>query len=88
MQDQLVGYLLEALECDELRCVEHLLEKDAEARRQLELLRDALLPLVGDDGFIDPPTGLVARTCAQVRRAHALQAADSRDAVDGRREEG
>lgn len=70
MQEQLVGYLLDALDPDERRCVERLLEEEAEARHQLEILRDLLLPLANDTGFVEAPSDLVARTCEHIQRAH------------------
>jgi hypothetical protein len=67
MQARLLGYLLNALEEEELRCVEVLLAADDEARRQLNLLRLALLPLGSDQRHDEPPQGLAARTCKLVR---------------------
>jgi anti-sigma-K factor RskA len=67
MQAELIGYLLNALEEEELRCVEEMLAADKAARRQLELLRLALLPLGSNQPHAEPPQDLAARTCKFVR---------------------
>lgn len=67
MQARLLGYLLNALEEEELRCVEALLAADEEARRQLKLLRLALLPLGSNQWHDEPPQDLAVRTCQLVR---------------------
>ena len=67
MQAKLLGYLLNALEEEEVRCVEEILEANAAARRQLEILRFALLPLGSNRQHEEPPHDLGARTCKLVR---------------------
>ena len=67
MQAELIGYLLNALEEEELRCVEEMLAADEAARRQLEVLRQALLPLGCSQRHDEPPQDLAARTCEFVR---------------------
>jgi anti-sigma-K factor RskA len=67
MQARLLGYLLNALDEEEARCVEEMLAASEAARRQLELLRHALLPLGGRPRHDDPPQDLAARTCQRVR---------------------
>lgn len=69
MHDQLVGYLLNALEEDELRRVEQLLAVDKQVRMQLVLLRHALLPLENDAQDEGLPRGLAARTCEYIRNS-------------------
>ena len=66
MREQLLGYLLGALEPDELSAIESRLEQDHELRAELEVLREKLLPLAEDDGEIEPPPGLASRTCRYV----------------------
>jgi prepilin-type processing-associated H-X9-DG protein len=65
MNDQLLDYLLDQLEPPVKRQVEARIEADAETRRQVELLRQALAPLAADQE-IEPPPHLAARTVARV----------------------
>jgi prepilin-type processing-associated H-X9-DG protein len=65
MNDNLVGYLLNALDPETQREVEAHLASDANARRELEMLRQALEPLSADKE-IEPPKGLVIRTLGRV----------------------
>jgi len=67
MQETLLGYLLNALEEEEARCVEEMLAANEAARRQLELLRLALLPLGSNQRHDEPPQDLAIRTCKLVR---------------------
>ncbi len=67
MQAKLLGYLLNALEEEEARCVEELLAADEAARQQLELLRHALLPLGSNQSHDEPPQDLAVRTCRLLR---------------------
>jgi hypothetical protein len=66
MDENLIGYLLHALEPEQHRQVEAYLESSPEARRRLELLRGALAPLEADRDDLAPPPGLVIRTLARV----------------------
>jgi len=69
MREQLVGYLLDALEEPEARQVEATLADPREGpalQRDLERLRLATKPLARDAGFIDAPPGLAARTIRYV----------------------
>jgi prepilin-type processing-associated H-X9-DG protein len=66
MDENLVGYLLNALDPDARQQVEHDLDSDPEAGRRLELLRQALAPLAADRENIEPPPGLAGRTLARV----------------------
>jgi hypothetical protein len=71
MDDNLVGYLLNALDADTQRQVEAHLQTDAEAARRLELLRQALAPLAADAEVPEPTPGLWLRTLARVGEARA-----------------
>ena len=72
MQAQLIGYLLNALEEEEARCIEETLAADEAVRRQLEVLRFSLLPL-GSDQQQTPPHNLAVRTCQRVREIRRTQ---------------
>lgn len=63
MRENLLGYLLEALEPSERDEVEHSLENDPRLRHELELLDRSLEPLRGEKAYYDPPVGLARRTC-------------------------
>jgi hypothetical protein len=63
MREQLIGYLLDALDASEQEAVETRLNEDAALRRELELLRGALQPLACDKSHLQPPPGLAQRTC-------------------------
>ena len=69
MREQLVGYLFDALDEGDARELEAALA-DAQAgpplRRELDLLRGAVLPLAADRRPVSPPAGLAARTMAFV----------------------
>jgi len=69
MDDNLIGYLLNALDPEEHRRTEEYLRDNAEARRKLEILRAALQPLSADRPPPEPPAGLVERTMACVSGA-------------------
>jgi prepilin-type processing-associated H-X9-DG protein len=66
MDNNLIGYLLNALDADERRRTEEYLRDNADARRKLELLRASLAPLAADRTQPEPPAGLVERTMARI----------------------
>jgi prepilin-type processing-associated H-X9-DG protein len=66
MDENLVGYLLGALDPDEHRKVQAYLEADLAARERLAALRQALEPLSADLGDPEPPPRLASRTLARV----------------------
>jgi len=66
MHDKLIGYLLGALEVEEVTHVEQLLEAD-DVRQQLELLRRSLAPLEADRSAAEVPPQLAIRTCQRIR---------------------
>lgn len=66
MREQLLGYLMEALEADERQRLEEALRRDPGLQRDLELLHESLEPLRADDAWFDPPQNLASRTCERV----------------------
>jgi hypothetical protein len=71
MREQLIGYLLDALEPAEQEQVQTQLNRDPQLQRELELLSRSLLPLAADREFLEPPRGLAERTCAYVAQQAA-----------------
>lgn len=69
MREQLLGYLLDALESNEREAVEQRLAEDPQLRRELELVYRSLEPLRADKGHYEAPPGLALRTCELVARA-------------------
>lgn len=78
MEENLLGHLLKANEPVTQAEVERLLASDADARRQLELLRPALAPLQADNEEWDPPADLFVRTLATVAE-HIVRTEPSRE---------
>jgi hypothetical protein len=70
MDENLVGYLLHALDPDENRQVEAYLRQDPEGRARLELLQQGLAPLAADAEAEEPPRELVLNTLALVAAHH------------------
>jgi prepilin-type processing-associated H-X9-DG protein len=66
MDENLVGYLLNALEPDEQHAVEVALQECPETRNRLEALRQTIDHLAVDSERDDPPAGLWIRTLARV----------------------
>jgi hypothetical protein len=66
LDENLIGYLLQALDDETVRHVEAQLEADEGARWRLEQLRLALEPLAGDKEEIAPPAGLAVRAIGRV----------------------
>jgi prepilin-type processing-associated H-X9-DG protein len=66
MDENLVGYLLKALDTDEQRDVESYLRQHPEAEKRLEQLRQRLDVLARDAGDAEPPPGLWVRALARV----------------------
>src|ERR1700740_3435512 len=66
MDENLIGYLLNALDPDAQREVEAYLHSHPEGRRRLAELRQALAPLEADREDPEPPPDLVVRTLARV----------------------
>ena len=66
MDENLLGYLLGALDPDDRRKVEAYLEAHPVARARLDALRQALEPLAADRGDPEPPPRLASRTLANL----------------------
>jgi anti-sigma-K factor RskA len=81
MLEDLLGFLMGALDEEELERLSRALDEDAELRRQVGLLRQALLPLELCDERIETPDGLAARTWVVVRET-VLSVADVRPSAD------
>src|SRR6516165_783362 len=63
MRENLLGYLLNAVEPEERSAVERSLAQDARLRDELALLRTGLAPLDGERAHHEPPKGLAQRCC-------------------------
>jgi hypothetical protein len=73
MREQLIGYMLAALEGDERAEVAGMLAGLSEARLLLEVLMRGLWPLEGDDHEdLTVPNGLAWQTCRLVREARLM----------------
>lgn len=86
MCEELVGYLLGALEPEEAAALEARLEADPALRREFEALRGRLrLFLEAQNGeappLIDPPAGLADRVCKRVAHERSVEAAAAADAA-------
>ncbi len=66
MEEQLIGYLLKALDEPGMRQVETYLAQHPEARETLALLEKAIAPLEADRASPAPPPMLVERTLARI----------------------
>ncbi len=84
--EDLLGYLLDALDVEERQQIERALRHDLELRRRLERLREQLPPR--EPVPCEPPAGLAEQTCDLVEGCH-VQCRDtgwtSRDPCVGRR---
>src|SRR5260370_28985079 len=66
MDENLIGYLLDALDSDSRQETEKHLLKNPEARARLDSLRQAIEPLEADREADEPPPDLCVRTLARV----------------------
>lgn len=72
MVETLIGYLLGALDAEDVEQLSGLLETDPELQRQLELLRQSLEPLeLCRCEAIDAPADLAVRTWVVIREGNA-----------------
>lgn len=68
MSEDLIGYLLNALDADEQQRIENELARDPQLREALAQLRRCLEPLESTWDETDPPAGLADRTCAAIEQ--------------------
>jgi hypothetical protein len=66
LREQLLGYLLDALEDEERQQIEQQLEDDPSLIAELQTLRMALEPLAENYEDFEPPAGLAQRACSRV----------------------
>ena len=66
MRENLLGYLLGALDEPEQERIEEKLQKDPQLRSELERLDVMLAPLRAEKRFYSPPDGLAEQTCEYV----------------------
>jgi hypothetical protein len=77
MRQDLVGYLFDSLDEKERAEIDLARQSPAtsgEIEKELAVLERAIQPLKCDDEFIDPPTGLAARTIAAVKQSASTSA--------------
>jgi len=86
MRDNLVGYLLGALDADEHQQVERQLKVDQQLAADLESLRSSLHLLEHDREDHAPPAGLAARTMAGItsQANHSIRSQSPRATADAR----
>jgi hypothetical protein len=72
-REQLLGYLLGALEDGEQADIEHILTNDTKLQRETAVLNRALSPLDASRREFAPPPGLAAQTCAFVTEAQPVE---------------
>ena len=75
MRENLLGYLLNAIEPDERSAVEQQLPRDTQLQTELNVLRTGLRPLVDDQTHHAPPAGLAKRCCDYVYSCTAIMPA-------------
>lgn len=65
-REMLLGYLMNALEAEELSCVERELLRQPKLRSELAQIQKELSPLASLYGTVPPPHGLARRTCKHI----------------------
>lgn len=82
MRDDLIGFVLGALDADEHEQIRRKVEQDGQLQQQVQQVQQCLQPLAGLRCDYDPPAGLAARTCdhllalsGDLRRAGDVQGA-------------
>jgi hypothetical protein len=75
MRDNLLGYLLNAVEPEERSAIEQHLAHDEQLKKELEVLRTGLHPLSVDELHHQPPVGLAQRCCEYVFSCAAVMPA-------------
>ena len=76
-QDDLLGYVLDALDASEQRLLQELVDSDPSLEEELLKIKNALLPLEAIDVPSGPPAGLARRTCEAVAVSAKQQSASS-----------
>lgn len=74
MREDLLGYLLGAIQPDERREIEGRLAADADLRSELSLLQTLLAESGDPTHLLDPPAGLARRTCEFIARLRSEDA--------------
>jgi prepilin-type processing-associated H-X9-DG protein len=64
MRDDLIGFVLGALDSGEQESIRRRVAQDQELQRQVQLVERCLYPLAPLRADVQPPSGLAARTCA------------------------
>jgi hypothetical protein len=85
MRENLVGYLLDALEPAEQEMLERELARDPQLKAELDLIARSLHPLAADRLHFDPPPGLAHRTCEFVAQQAQVMLATPPASVSSRR---
>lgn len=88
MREDLLGYLLNALDEPERQRIFETLQKDPELRQELETLRRDLRPLDATNRDYDPPAGMAELTCELVEAYAERNAVGVRSEPDSRRSRG
>jgi len=78
MREHLLGYLIGALDPDEVELVERRIKEDPTLEQDLEVLRVGLEPLAAGCREDDPPAGLAGRTCQFVAARRTVVAVEQR----------
>ncbi len=73
LREQLLGYLLDALDDDDRQQIEQQLEDDPSLIDELQTLRTSLQPLKEDFKDFEPPSGLARRACSRVDQRRELE---------------
>lgn len=83
MREDLLGYLLGALEPDEMQRVARAVRTDPAMAAELERLQAALRPLEAGDDLFEPPADLISRTLGAIDRYDAEHDASGTDGPHG-----
>jgi len=73
LREQLLGYLLDALDDDERQQIEKQLEDDPSLIDELQTLRISLEPLTENYEDFEPPAGLARRACSRVDQRRQME---------------
>ena len=76
MRDDLVGFLVGALDASEHDELAKKLDEDQQLRQELKLVERGLEPLRWDSAQVEPPRGLASRTCEMIDQHTVTQPID------------